>query len=736
MNAISRLSAKLPAPVRRLADFAYNYWWSWTPERVSLFSSIDPGLWQRCSHNPVALLESVSHERLWQIAEDPNYLIRLESLADQLDTYLSAESTWAHREVPEVSSDHPIAHFCIEYGVHESLPLYCGGLGVLAGDYLKSASDLGLPMVGVGLLYKQGYFQQRLNRSGWQQADYVDNDISHLPLQEVCNEFGQPIAVKVAIGARSVKAKVWEAKLGRSTLYLLDSDLMENDISDRELTGHLYSSDPDVQLRQSILLGIGGVRALQALGIEPVIYHLNGRHPALALLEIARQIQEQTGRAFEQIREEVRDLARFTTHTPVPAGNVFDIDIVSELLGTYAAEMGLSSSGLLALGQFDENDAQFSLTRLALRLTRSANGVSERHGRISRQLWHELYSHQPVETVPIGHVTNGVHVRSWVAPLIGDLFDRYLGREWAQQLTRTDQWSRVENIPNAQLWRRHSILKARLIAYTRDRVLQSRLTRGEAQDDINAVARLLDPDILTIGVARRFSAYKRSDLLFRDLQRLTQIVAHPKRPIQIIFAGKAHPDDDDGKRIIQRIMEWGRHPDLRDRIAFIENYDLYTSKLMVQGVDLWLTTSRRTLEASGIGGQKVALNGGLNLGVLDGWWYEGYRPGLNGWAIGEAATGTALAIAKTDSETQSIQDTKDAEAIYNLLERDITRLYYKQERRTGLSPGWVRMMKASIRTVAPFFNTDRMVAQYVAQQYFPSAVSPAEPIAALVAAST
>ncbi|MEO0771086.1 MAG: alpha-glucan family phosphorylase [Cyanobacteria bacterium J06649_4] len=515
MNAVSRLSAKLPAPVRRLADFAYNYWWSWTPERVSLFSSIDPGLWQRCNHNPVALLERVSHERLWQIAEDPSYLTRLEQLADQLDDYLSAEGTWASREVPEVSGEHPVAYFCIEFGVHESLPIYCGGLGVLAGDYLKSGSDLGLPMVGVGLLYQQGYFQQRLNRSGWQEADYVDNDIDHLPLREVCNEFGQPIAVKVAIGERSVKAKVWEVKLGRSTLFLLDSDLMENDVKDRQLTGHLYSQDPQMQLGQAMLLGIGGVRALQALGIEPVVYHLNEVHPAFALLEIARQAQEQTGEDFERVSPMVRDAARFTTHTPVPSGNVFEVDTLAEAVATYAGELGLSSAEVLALGRADEEDSLFSMTRMALRLTSSANGVSERHGRVSRQLWRDLYPQRSVETVPIGHVTNGVHVRSWVAPLVGDLFDRYLGREWAQQLTRTDQWSRIDNIPNAQLWRRHSILKARLIAYTRDRVLQSRLARGEAQDDINAVARLLSPDVLTVGVARRFSAYKRSDLLFR-----------------------------------------------------------------------------------------------------------------------------------------------------------------------------------------------------------------------------
>ncbi|EDX83656.1 alpha-glucan phosphorylases subfamily [Synechococcus sp. PCC 7335] len=731
MNEISQLSAKLPDPVRRLADFAYNYWWSWTPERVSLFSSIDPGLWQQCNHNPVALLNKVSHDRLWQIAEDPNYLTRLEKLAAQLDHYLSAEGTWASREVPEVSGDHPVAYLCIEFGVHESLPIYCGGLGVLAGDYLKSASDLGMPAVGMGLLYKQGYFQQKLNRSGWQQANYVDNDIENLPLLAVCNEFGQPITVKVAIGKRSVKARVWKTQLGRSTLYLLDSDLMENDERDRELTGHLYNGNPSIQLGQAMLLGIGGVRALQALGIEPVLYHLNEVHPAFALLEIARQAREETGLEFDELQQAVRDRARFTTHTPVPFGNTFPASNISEALAAYMQNTGVSADQILALGQLGKENDQFSLTRLALRLTQSANGVSERHGHTSRQLWRDLYPQQPVEAVPIGHITNGVHVRSWVAPLIGDLFDKYVGPEWAQSLTRADQWKRVETIPNTQLWHRHSILKARLVAYTRDRILQSRLARGEAQDDINAVARLLDPNVLTVGVARRFSVYKRSDLLFRDLHHLTQIVAHPKRPVQIIFAGKAHPDDDGGKRIIQRIMEWSRHPDLRDRVAFIENYDLYTSKLMVQGVDLWLSTARRTLEASGIGGQKVALNGGLNLGILDGWWYEGYRPGINGWAIGDTAITSLGNTPESDSYAQDAQDARDAEVIYNLLERDIARLYYKRDH-SGISPGWLRMMKASISSIAPFFNTDRMVAQYVDQQYFPHTEVKTEPVAALV----
>ena len=756
-NAISQLSDRLPKPVRPLADLAYNYWWSWTSERVSLFRSIDPDLWQRCQHNPVALLRQVSSDRLWQMAEDPHYLTQLDRLAAQLDTYLRSDQTWANREVPEVSATHPIAYFCSEFGVHESLPIYCGGLGILAADFIKSASDLGVPVVGVGLLYRQGYFQQRLNRSGWQEADYVDTDIGQLPLCEACNEFAQPIRIKVNIGQRQVRARVWEARLGRNRLYLLDSYLEENEPSDRDITRHLQSGDPHVQLAQAMLMGIGGVRALQALGIEPSIYHINEVQPVPALLEVARQLQEQTGLAFEQVQAEVRQRSRYTAHTPVSAVDAFAAETVGAAIASYALELGVSPAEILILGEPGQRDTekvstegpytgQFSFTQMALRLSGAANGVSERHGWVSRQLWHDLYPRQTMEgfieatsvqpgaTIPVGYVTNGVHVRSWVAPLIDDLFNRYLGVDWPEHQTRADLWAQVEAIPNEQLWQRHRILKARLVAYVRDRVYQARCDRGDCQDDINAARRLLDPDVLTIGVARRFSDYKRSDLLFYDLQRLIKIVAHPKRPVQIIFAGKANPNSDSGKRIIQRIMEWSSHPDLRDRIAFLENYDLYTSKLMVQGVDLWLTTTHRTLEASGIGGQKVAINGGLNLAIRDGWWYEGYQPGLNGWAIGEAATDT-VPVEGYDSQRQTAQNAQDAAALYQLLERDITRLYYQsdsqkaeqvarsEEQLTGevnYPPGWLRMMKASIRTVVPFFNTHRVVAQYVAQQYFPT----------------
>ncbi|MEO1403534.1 MAG: alpha-glucan family phosphorylase [Cyanobacteria bacterium J06635_1] len=706
MKSSRQLRAKLPAPVRSLADFAYNYWWSWTPDRVSLFSTIDPGLWQVCQHNPVKLLESATQERLWQLAEDPTYLKRLQRLSEQFHTYRQRDHDWIKKSAPHITAEHPVAYFCIEFGIHESLASYCGGLGVLAGDHLKSASDLGVPMVGIGLLYRQGYFKQRFNRSGWQEANYADHDFEMLPIEQVCNEYGQPLTIKVSIHQRTVKAHIWQVRIGRSNLYLLDTDRVDNTAADRQITQRLYGGDPATQIAQEIVLGIGGVRVLQALGIEPSVYHLNEVHAGFALLELALQEIEQTDQTPEEVVATVRDRAIFTTHTPVPVGHVFSTDMIEAYFADYWPQLGISKEDFLALGAKGEGGTSFSMTALALRMTRQANGVSRRHGEVSRQIWQELYPDKTVANVPITHITNGIHSPSWVAPLMADLYNDYLGTDWVTQLSEPETWSKIETIPDEVLWRRHQILKARLIAYARDRERQSRIARQEASDDINAVNQLLDPKVLTLGFARRFSAYKRNTLLFKDLDRASRIFSNPKRPIQIIFAGKAHPADKEGKRIIQRLMEWSRHPNLRDRIAFIEDYDMYTAKLLVQGVDLWLNTPRRPLEASGTSGQKVALNGGINFSVLDGWWCEAFQSDLNGWAIGK----------DTDTRDQEVQNIIDSESIYAQLEREIVRLYYDCDR-AGIPRKWVKRMKASIRTIAPHFNTDRMVTEYVTKLY-------------------
>ncbi|NEQ49854.1 MAG: alpha-glucan family phosphorylase [Leptolyngbya sp. SIO3F4] len=706
MNLRRSLSTKLPPPLKPLNQFIYNYWWSWTSERGSLFRVLAPDLWQDCQHNPVALMQTITPERLWQLAEDPNYLKRLQTLSSEFQTYLHRDHTWAQETAPSITPDNPVAYFCIEYGIHESLPLYCGGLGVLAGDHLKSASDLGLPMVGVGLLYHQGYFSQRLNRSGWQETHYRDNHFESLPLTAVCNEHGQRLKIRVTIRQRMVKAQVWQVQIGRSLLYLLDTDVIENDVDDRQITAQLYSGQSDIQLAQEILLGVGGVRMLQALGIEPAIYHLNDVHAAFALLELARFELEQMGGTLDDIKPYVCDRTLFTTHTPVPTGQTFSVAMMENYFADYWPKLGLDRTEFLALGAQASNPDIFSMTALALQLTRSANAVSKRHGEVSRQIWQNQYTEHSNKKETIGYVTNGIHARSWIAPLLEDLYQDYLGKHWAERISDPETWSKIEHIPDERLWQRHQILKARLIAYTRDRVLKSRQDRKECSDDINAVERLLDPKVLTLGFARRFSDYKRSDLIFRDLNRLIRIFSNPKRPVQLILAGKARPNDTVGKRIIQRVMEWSRHPELRDRIAFIEDYDMYTAKLMVQGIDLWLNTPRRPLEASGTSGQKVALNGGINFSVLDGWWCEGYKAHLNGWTIGEDA----------ETRDQDVQDTIDAESFYAQLERDIVRLYYDCDR-NHVPRGWVKRMKASIRTIAPIFNSDRMVSDYVNQLY-------------------
>jgi glycogen phosphorylase len=715
-SSADKLRAKLPLPLKPLADLAYNYWWSWTADRLSLFQSINPDEWDRCGHNPVALLEAVSHDRLTQIAQDPEYLKRVKVLSEEFDRYMAGENTWSSQVAPQLSSDHPIAYFCAEFGVHESLPIYSGGLGILAGDHLKSASDLGIPMIGLGLLYRQGYFHQRLNRQGWQEDYYTDNLFHQMPLELLKDEQGEPITIELQVRHRMVKLQIWRVQVGRVSLYLLDTDREDNDPIDRWLTGHLYGGNQETRIAQEVVLGIGGVRALHALGIEPGIYHLNEGHAAFCLLEFARMEVQRTGKSFYDVETYVRDRCVFTTHTPVPAGHdVFSADLIDSYFAHYWDDMGLSREQFLALGARRLGDPwePFGMTVLALRMCRSTNGVSELHGQVSRNMWNILYPDRSEDKVPIGYITNGVHAPSWTAPLIGDLYTQYLGADWASRAVDPQMWQGVDNIPDEEIWWRHQILKERLVAHTRTKVKFSRQNRGENHDSVQAAEQLLDPKLLTIGFARRFSPYKRGDLLLRDADRALKIFGNADRPVQIVFAGKAHPADEEGKRIIQRLMEWCRHSSIWNRVAFIEDYDIYTAQKLVQGVDVWLNNPRRPLEASGTSGQKVCFNGGINCSVLDGWWCEGYKAdengkGINGWAIGEDA----------NTSDQKLQDKIDSDSLYRLLEEEIVPLYYDQDE-NGVPHGWVQKMKASIKTNAPAFNTDRMLADYVTQVYAP-----------------
>ena len=716
VSPAAQLGAKLPMPLKRLADLAYNYWWSWSSDRIAIFQNINPEEWQRCGHNPVALLEAVSYDRLTQVAEDPQYLKRLQATVAHFDRYMADRNTWANRVAPQISIEHPAAYFCAEFGIHESLPIYSGGLGILAGDHLKSASDLGVPLVGIGLMYRQGYFRQRLSRSGWQEDYYVDNCFDRLPLERMQNAQGEPIVFDLQVRQRRVQVQVWKAQIGRVSLYLLDTDRPDNDPIDRWLTGHLYGGNQETRIAQEIVLGIGGVRALEALGITPSVYHLNEGHAAFCLLEVARQDMQRTGKSFYDVEKGVRDRSIFTTHTPVPAGHdVFSADLIDSFFASYWPQLKLSREQFLALGARRLGDPwePFGMTPLALRLTRAANGVSELHGQVSRKMWTILYPDRSEDNVPIGHITNGVHARTWTAPLLGDLYAQYFGDDWANHVADPQMWAKLEEIPAEALWERHLILKERLVAHTRLKVRNARQNRAEEQWQIQAVDSLLDPRALIIGFARRFSPYKRGDLILRDFDRALKLLGDRDRPVQIIFSGKAHPADEEGKRIIQRVIEWCRHPSIQNRVAFVEDYDIFTAQKLVQGVDVWLNNPRRPLEASGTSGQKVCFNGGLNCSVLDGWWCEGYQAdangkGINGWAIGEDA----------NTSDQELQDRIDSESLYRLLEEEIIPLYYDQDA-NGIPQNWVGMMKASIRTNAPLFNTDRMVADYVAKMYAP-----------------
>ncbi len=703
------LQRRLPVALQDLATLAFNYWWTWSGEQLRLFSAIDHRLWEECHHNPVLFLRRVSRERLDEVATDPDYLQMVQRLMVRFRQYMQAPPRTG---LPGIGPDRPVAYFCAEFGLHESLPLYAGGLGILAGDHLKSASDLGVPLVGVGLLYRQGYFRQRLNRMGWQEDYYIDHRFEDLPLVLMRTPTGQPLTVTVEIRGRQVQAQIWRVRVGRTDLYLMDSDLPQNDPIDRWLTGHLYGGNQETRIAQEILLGIGGVRLLHTLGITPGVYHLNEGHAAFALLEVARMEMARTGQSFYAVEAQVRQKCVFTTHTPVPAGHdAFSPDLMDSFFASYWPQLQLSREQFLALGARRLGDPwePFNMTVLALRLTRTANGVSKLHGEVSRQMWSILYPDRPVAQVPIGAITNGVHPQTWTAPLMAELFCTYVHPEWDKQVADAALWERVYQIPDRELWQRHQALKQRLISHTRTCVARSWEQRGEPPERVAAIAHWLDPEVLTIGFARRFSPYKRGHLIIRDPERAKRLLTHPERPVQLILAGKAHPADEEGKRIIQRLIEWCRDPELQPRVAFIEDYDMHTARCLVQGVDLWLNNPRRPLEASGTSGQKVCFNGGINFSVLDGWWCEGYQAGVNGWAIGE----------DLHTSNQELQDQQDSESLYRLLETEIVPMYYDRDAE-GLPRAWIQRMKASIATNVPRFNTVRMLEDYLQQVYAPS----------------
>ncbi|GJM39951.1 MAG: alpha-1,4 glucan phosphorylase [Ardenticatenaceae bacterium] len=700
-----QLNDKIPEKIGRLSELAYNLWWSWTPEARGLFRRLDYPLWRKTLHNPVEMLQEISLSRLQEAANDSTFIRKYNKVMMLFDETMKNKGSWFHETYPELS-DKTIAYFSFEFGLHNSLPIYSGGLGILSGDHAKEASDLGLPFVGVGFMYPQGYFRQRLPSHGWQEAVYQQLDISQAPVLPMLDENGREVRISVNLGGRPVHARIWHVRVGRNPLFLLDTDVDENEPWDRELSARLYSGDTETRIRQEIMLGIGGVRALRVLGINPSAWHMNEGHSAFLILECIRELVAQ-GKSFDEASRIIGNQSVFTTHTPVPAGHdAFSFHLVEQYFNGYWDELGISREHFLGLGGHEEAwGMAFNMTVLALRLSGQSNGVSKLHGEVSRKMWQEVWPSNSVEDVPITSITNGVHVPTWIAGEMHNVFDKYLGPDWLKNHDDPMTWQRLAEAPDKELWLVHLALKRKLMGYFRERVRRRWVNGSNDPTQVLTSGTLLDPEALTFGFARRFATYKRATLIFRDLERLQNMLLDIHRPVQIVFAGKAHPADEPGKSLIQHIYNLAKHNKLGGRIAFIEDYNMHMARYLTQGVDVWLNTPRRPREASGTSGMKAAINGIPNLSILDGWWVEGYN-GANGWAIGD----------EREFDNHDAQDAYDANSIYQLLEDEIVPLYYDRDR-DGIPRGWVEIMRETIRSNAPMFGTRRMIKEYTNNLY-------------------
>jgi starch phosphorylase len=707
----ARTVGQFAAPARqRLLTLAHNVWWSWDHEATSIFRDIDPVLWRECDNNPIVLLQRISPERLEERVSQLALHSRINYAYRRLHEYLHSRQTWGMRHAGVLWA-RPVAYFSAEFGIHESIPIYSGGLGILAGDHIKSASDLGIPLIGVGLYYDHGYFRQRLNADGWQEEDYLTVDHRQLPIEPAALD-GAPVDIGIEMRSGTILARVWKMTVGRNMLLLLDSNVDGNSPEDRELTARLYGGDLRVRIRQELLLGIGGVRALTALGISAGVAHLNEGHSAFAALEMVRQRMETEGiGAVDAIRRVAPQIV-FTTHTPVPAGHDrFPAALVEEHLGPLRDALGLDYNTFIGLGRVEPQDPheEFCMTVLALKLSRRANAVSSIHGQVSRAMWKGLFPTRTEEQVPIGHITNGVHTHTWLAPAMRMVYDRHLGPDWPLRAGKPGFWDAIEAVDDGELWETHQILKVQLIENARRRAAQFAERRGEPAQVIASLRHALSFDALTIGFARRFATYKRATLLLKEVDVLAALVNNPRTPVQFIFAGKAHPKDEPGKQLLQRIAGLARDPLFSGKILFVEDYDIDVGRRLVHGVDVWANTPRRPLEACGTSGQKVILNGGLNLSILDGWWAEAYD-GQNGFAIGGGET-------HSDSR---INDARDGDAFLRVLREQVIPLYYERDR-DGLPRRWIGRIKRAIRTLGWRFSADRMVMDYVQQTYIPAA---------------
>jgi starch phosphorylase len=708
----SRTLDRFIAPIQeRLWTLARNIWWCWDHDTSSLFRDIDPTRWRALNHNPVSLLSETPLAALEQRARELVLHSRINYAYRRQREYLEADRTWGARNAG-ILRPRPVAYFSAEFGLHVSIPEYSGGLGVLAGDHIKSASDLAIPLIGIGLFYGQGYFRQYLDINGWQQEEYIHTDVNQLPMEPAIGKNGEPVKLEIETRSGVIHLKVWRMRVGRCDLLLLDSNVEGNAPEDREVTSRLYGGDSRTRIRQELVLGVGGFRALRAMGITPGVLHLNEGHSGFALLEAIARRMDDEGLNFDNAAPRVSREVVFTTHTPVPAGHDrFHPGLVEEHLGPLRDRLGISHEKLMELGRENPNNhnEEFCMTVLGLKLSRRANAVSSLHGEVSRAMWKVLYPGKSEEEVPIGHITNGVHVPTWLAPQMFRLYDRHFGTGWHGRSSEPEIWEGIDNVDDGELWETHLNLKSRLVDFVRKRAIEQATRRGEPAETLQKLGRTLSPDALTIGFARRFATYKRANLLLADIELLTSMVNDPKHPVQFIFSGKAHPRDEPGKRVLQEIAQLMRDSKFADKIVFVEDYDINVGRHFVQGVDVWLNNPRRPLEASGTSGQKVVLNGGLNLSVLDGWWAEAYD-GLNGFAIGTGRTHSNM----------DAHDSRDGADLYRVLREEVIPLYYQRDR-DGLPRGWIKRMKRTIRTLGWRFNADRMVMDYTLKCYIPAA---------------
>jgi len=702
------VNPQLPKKIEKLSEISNNLWWSWNTEFLKLFKKIDIDLWENIGKNPIKFLKQVDQEKLESIAQDSDFLKEYNKNVANFEDYINSKNTWFNKTYPENKND-LIAYFSAEYGLDEILPIYSGGLGILSGDHLKSSSDLGLPLVAVGLLYKNGYFHQKINKNGMQESEYFDIELNNLPITPVKKETGEELIISVEMPNFKLYLKVWKIAVGRVNLYLLDSDIEENSEELRGITLRLYGGDQEMRIRQEIVLGIGGVTLLKELGLEPTVYHMNEGHSSFQVLELIKNIMEEKKVSFNIARDIVTAKTIFTTHTPVPAGNdIFQTTLVEKYFKDYWKKLGISKQEFLELGMKpkEENKTTFNMGILALKIAGKKNGVSKLHGAVSRELFGDVWPEITPNESPITYVTNGIHTCTWLAPTLKELYNKYLVPFWQDKIHINETWEKINNIPDKELWNEHKLRKEKLLSIVKENVTNRLRKAGINYDEIKEITSKLNPNALTIGFARRFATYKRATLIFKDLERITQILNDETRPVQLIFAGKAHPRDVEGQNLIKRIHEISMMPQFKGKIFLLEGYDMAMARHLISGVDVWLNNPRRPMEASGTSGEKASVNGVINFSILDGWWAEGYNQ-KNGWAIG------------TNAEYYSYeeQDIADSDSIYNILENKIIPTYYNQK--DGISEQWIKYMKNSIISTGGNYSMSRMITDYTNQLYIP-----------------